>query len=95
MTSPCVSWRSSETARLTATEYEWVQHQEIARLVGIDEEKIGAVERGEIASGLLRYIERRESLPRTATLKVIRSELTSTTARVVDMVERERRVRGS
>jgi 4-carboxymuconolactone decarboxylase len=37
------------TARLTATEYEWVQHQEIARLVGVDEEKIRAVEHGEIA----------------------------------------------
>jgi alkylhydroperoxidase family enzyme len=39
-------------ARLTGTEYEWVQHQEIARLAGIDEEKIRAVERGEIADGL-------------------------------------------
>jgi 4-carboxymuconolactone decarboxylase len=36
------------TARLTGTEYEWVQHQEIARLVGIDEDKIRAVDRGEI-----------------------------------------------
>jgi len=37
------------TARLTGTEYEWVQHEAIARLVGIDEEKIRAVERGEIS----------------------------------------------
>src|SRR5204863_3576062 len=36
-------------ARLTGTEYEWVQHEAIARLVGIDEEKIRAVERGEIS----------------------------------------------
>jgi 4-carboxymuconolactone decarboxylase len=36
------------TARITGTEYEWVQHEAIARLVGIDEEKISAVERGEI-----------------------------------------------
>ena len=37
------------TARVTGTEYEWVQHEAIARLVGIDEEKIRAVERGEIS----------------------------------------------
>jgi len=37
------------TARITGTEYEWVQHEAIARLVGIDEEKIRAVERGEIS----------------------------------------------
>jgi alkylhydroperoxidase family enzyme len=36
------------TARITDTEYEWVQHEAIARLVGIEEEKIRAVERGEI-----------------------------------------------
>ena len=36
------------TARITDTEYEWVQHEAIARLVGIDEEKIRALERGEI-----------------------------------------------
>src|SRR5919201_5232188 len=35
-------------ARLTGTEYEWVQHQEIARLAGIDEQKIRAIERGEV-----------------------------------------------
>ena len=35
------------TARLTGTEYEWVQHEAIARLVGIEEEKIRALERGE------------------------------------------------
>lgn len=47
------------TARLTGTEYEWVQHQEIARLVGIGEDKIRAVERGEITDALF---ERRELL---------------------------------
>jgi alkylhydroperoxidase family enzyme len=36
------------TARITGTEYEWVQHEAIAQLVGIEEEKIRAVERGEI-----------------------------------------------
>jgi 4-carboxymuconolactone decarboxylase len=36
------------TARVTGTEYEWVQHEAIARLVGIEDEKISAVERGEI-----------------------------------------------
>ena len=36
------------TARVTGTEYEWVQHEAIARLVGIQEEKIRAVEGGEI-----------------------------------------------
>ena len=35
------------TARITGTEYEWVQHEAIARLVGIEEEKIRAVGRGE------------------------------------------------
>src|SRR5256885_9916289 len=34
------------TARVTSTEYEWVQHEAIARLVGIDAGKISAVERG-------------------------------------------------
>jgi alkylhydroperoxidase family enzyme len=47
------------TARLTGTEYEWVQHQDMARLAGIDEQKIRAVERGEIAGG---PFERRELL---------------------------------
>jgi 4-carboxymuconolactone decarboxylase len=47
------------TARLTGTEYEWVQHEEIARLVGIDEGKIRAVERGELSEDLF---DRRELL---------------------------------
>jgi 4-carboxymuconolactone decarboxylase len=46
-------------ARLTGTEYEWVQHEAIARLVGISEEKIGAIDRGEIDAGAL---EPREAL---------------------------------
>jgi len=36
-------------ARLTGTDYESVQHQEIARLIGIDEQKIGAIADGEIS----------------------------------------------
>ena len=36
------------TARVTDTDYEWVQHEAIARLVGIDDEKIEAVAQGEI-----------------------------------------------
>jgi len=44
-------------ARLTATEYEWVQHQEIARLIGIDEQKIGAIADGQISDAAF---ERRE-----------------------------------
>jgi 4-carboxymuconolactone decarboxylase len=47
------------TAQLTGTEYEWVQHQEIARLVGIGEDKIRAVERGEITDDVF---DRRELL---------------------------------
>jgi alkylhydroperoxidase family enzyme len=47
------------TARITGTEYEWVQHEAIARLVGIEEEKIRAVERGEIGG---QPFEPRESL---------------------------------
>lgn len=47
------------TARLTGTEYEWVQHQEIARVVGIDERKIGGVQRGELSEDVY---ERRELL---------------------------------
>ncbi len=38
------------TAQLTGTEYEWVQHVEIARLVGIDDAKVDAVKRGEISA---------------------------------------------
>ena len=47
------------TARITGTEYEWVQHEAIARLVGIEEEKIHALERGEIEG---EPFEARESL---------------------------------
>jgi len=47
------------SARLTGTEYEWVQHEAIARLVGIGEEKIQAIDRGEIDGGAL---EPREAL---------------------------------
>jgi 4-carboxymuconolactone decarboxylase len=36
------------TAQLTGTEYEWVQHEEIARLIGVGEDKIEALRRGEI-----------------------------------------------
>ncbi|MFL5913600.1 MAG: carboxymuconolactone decarboxylase family protein [Gaiellaceae bacterium] len=47
------------TAKLTETEYEWVQHEAIARLVGVDEEKIRAIERGEVEGD---PFEPRESL---------------------------------
>jgi alkylhydroperoxidase family enzyme len=47
------------TARLTDTDYEWVQHEAIARMIGIDDDKILAVQRGEIADGPL---EAHESL---------------------------------
>src|SRR3954451_14952767 len=47
------------TAQITGTEYEWVQHEAIARLVGIEEEKIRALERGEIEGD---PFEPRESL---------------------------------
>jgi alkylhydroperoxidase family enzyme len=47
------------TARLTGTEYEWVQHREIARAIGIGAQKIGAIERGEITDAVF---ERRELL---------------------------------
>ena len=47
------------TARITGTEYEWVQHEAIARLVGVQEGKIRAVDRGEIGG---EPFESRESL---------------------------------
>jgi alkylhydroperoxidase family enzyme len=52
------------TAKLTDTEYEWVQHREIARLVGVDETKISAIERAEVTDAVF---ERRELL----TLRVV------------------------
>lgn len=47
------------TAALTETEYEWVQHQEIARLIGIDEEKIRAIADDEVTDSAF---DRRELL---------------------------------
>ena len=47
------------TARLTGTEYEWVQHQEIARLVGVAEQQIQAIADGKITETAF---ERRELL---------------------------------
>ncbi len=47
------------SARLTGTDYEWVQHEAIARLIGVGEEKIRAIDRGEIGAG---RFERRELL---------------------------------
>ena len=46
-------------ARLTGTEYEWVQHHGIARLVGVAEQKIQAIADGEITDAVF---ERRELL---------------------------------
>lgn len=40
------------TARLTGTEYEWVQHEQIARVVGLDERKVRAVHDGELSEDL-------------------------------------------
>jgi 4-carboxymuconolactone decarboxylase len=40
-----------QTARLTNTEYEWVQHEAISRVIGIEEEKIRAVDEGRIDDG--------------------------------------------
>ena len=45
------------TARLTGTEYEWVQHEQIARLLGIDEAKLRAVELGQLDQGGLSHVE--------------------------------------
>ncbi len=72
------------TARLTGTEYERVQHVGIARLVGIGEEKIHAVEDGAIDSGVF---DRRESLA----LRLTRSLLEDGTppAELVTEVESE------
>jgi 4-carboxymuconolactone decarboxylase len=38
-------------ARLTGTEYEWVQHEQIARLVGVDEAQIRAIDSGRLDDG--------------------------------------------
>jgi alkylhydroperoxidase family enzyme len=46
-------------ARLTNTEYEWVQHEAIAKLVGVPEEQIRAVDEGRIDDGSL---ERRDRI---------------------------------
>lgn len=51
-------------ARLTGTEYEWVQHQEIARLIGVDDDKIQAVSDGDLTSDVF---EQRELL----TLRIV------------------------
>lgn len=40
------------TAQITHTDYEWVQHVEIARLVGVDQQQIAAIERGEISGAV-------------------------------------------
>jgi 4-carboxymuconolactone decarboxylase len=45
------------TARLTDTEYEWVQHEAIARMIGIGDDKIAAVERGDVDSAALEPAE--------------------------------------
>ena len=36
------------TARVTQADYEWTQHEQIARLVGVSEEKIETVARGDL-----------------------------------------------
>jgi len=34
-------------AKLTGSDYEWAQHERIAKLVGVSEEQIAAIDRGE------------------------------------------------
>jgi 4-carboxymuconolactone decarboxylase len=46
------------TARLTDTRYEWAQHEAIARLVGVADAKISAVERGDTEADALDVRER-------------------------------------
>jgi len=46
------------TARVTGTDYEWVQHREIARAVGLEPEKIHALERGDFSDGPFEERER-------------------------------------
>jgi alkylhydroperoxidase family enzyme len=46
------------TARSTGTEYEWAQHAEIARLIGVAEAKIDAVGRGELVDQSLSASQR-------------------------------------
>jgi 4-carboxymuconolactone decarboxylase len=46
------------TARLTDTDYEWAQHEAIARLVGVADDKIAAVGRGDLSSDALDPRER-------------------------------------
>ncbi len=70
------------SARLTGTEYEWVQHEAIARLIGVGEEKIEAVDRGEIGEG---PFDRRETLTLTLVGQLLPAgtpepELVATTA---------------
>ena len=35
-----------QSARVTATEYEWVQHEGIAKLIGVPDEKVAAIRSG-------------------------------------------------
>jgi alkylhydroperoxidase family enzyme len=37
-----------QSARTTGTEYEWVQHEAIAKLVGVPEEKVAAIRSGDL-----------------------------------------------
>jgi 4-carboxymuconolactone decarboxylase len=37
-----------QSARTTGTEYEWVQHEAIARLVGVPDEKVAAIRSGDL-----------------------------------------------
>ena len=37
-----------QSAKTTGTEYEWVQHEAIAKLVGVPETKIAAIEQGDL-----------------------------------------------
>jgi 4-carboxymuconolactone decarboxylase len=66
-------------ARLTGTEYEWVQHEGIARLIGVDEEEIAAVDRGETdrwpALGLVTALLHDHGTPPPELVKQVEAEL--------------------
>ncbi|HEX8083427.1 MAG TPA: carboxymuconolactone decarboxylase family protein [Solirubrobacteraceae bacterium] len=39
-----------QSAKVTGTEYEWVQHEAIAKLVGVPEEKVEAIRTGDLGA---------------------------------------------
>jgi 4-carboxymuconolactone decarboxylase len=47
-----------EVARLSGAEYEWVQHAAIATAVGVTDEQVAAVQRGELDASCLSDLQR-------------------------------------